>query len=166
MPGIYKLEIQESVEDLKKLMHQQQKTQAKERIQVLYLLKTQQAQTVTQAADLIGRHRVTVQAWLSLYRGGGINAMLAIKPRPGRKASIPTWAVEALAKKLQEEPEGFQSYQHIQQWLAQSLGVQASYFVVYQLVCYKLKAKLKVPRSRNPNKLSGLNNSKSPWRTL
>ena len=148
MSGIYKLEIQESAEQLQKLMHQQQKPQARERIQVLYLLKTQQAKTVTQAAQLMGRHRVTLQAWLSLYRQGGLKAMLAINPRPGRKASIPLWAVKALAKKLQE-PEGFQSYQHIQQWLAQTLGIQASYFVVYQLVRYKLKAKLKVPRPRN-----------------
>jgi len=148
MSGVYKLEIQESAEELQKLMHRQQKTQARERIQVLYLLKTQQARTVTQAAQLIGRHRVTVQDWLSLYRQGGLQALIAIKPRPGRRATIPPWAVDALEKKLQQ-PEGFQSYQHIQQWLATTLGVEASYFVVYQLVRYKLKAKLKVPRPRN-----------------
>lgn len=148
MSGVYKLEIIESAQELQKQMHQQKNSQCKERIQVLYLLKSQQAKTVSQAAQLIGRHRATVQEWLSLYRQGGIERLLEIKPRQGRQPIIPAWAVKALEKKLQE-PEGFKSYYHIQQWLSETLGVYASYFVVYRLVRYQLKAKLKVPRPVN-----------------
>ena len=71
MAGIYKLEIQESEADLKQLLREQKVAFAKERVQLLYLLKTRQAKTVQQAAKMVGRNRVTVQEWLQRYRQGG-----------------------------------------------------------------------------------------------
>jgi predicted ArsR family transcriptional regulator len=53
MAGVYKIEISES-----------EAGSGKERIQVLYLLKTKKAKTVTEAAEMLGRNRVTVQDWL------------------------------------------------------------------------------------------------------
>jgi pyruvate/2-oxoglutarate dehydrogenase complex dihydrolipoamide dehydrogenase (E3) component len=64
MAAVYKLEIAESDEDLKQLLRSQKSASDKERIQLLYLLKSEQAQTVQVAAELLGRHRVTVQEWL------------------------------------------------------------------------------------------------------
>jgi pyruvate/2-oxoglutarate dehydrogenase complex dihydrolipoamide dehydrogenase (E3) component len=64
MAAVYKLEIAESVEDLKQLLRSQKSASDKERIQLLYLLKSEQAQTVQVAAELLGQHRVTVQEWL------------------------------------------------------------------------------------------------------
>ncbi|MEP0919968.1 helix-turn-helix domain-containing protein [Leptolyngbya sp. DQ-M1] len=64
MAGVYKLEIQESTEELKQLLRAQTMATGKERLQVLYLLQTKQAKTVQAAARLIGRNRVTVQDWL------------------------------------------------------------------------------------------------------
>ena len=71
MAGIYKLNIQESEADLKQLLREQKVAFAKERVQLLYLLKTSQAKTVQQAAKMLGRNRVTVQQWLQCYRQGG-----------------------------------------------------------------------------------------------
>ena len=39
----------------------------KERVQVLYLLKSKQAETVQTAAKLVNRDRVTVQEWFKEY---------------------------------------------------------------------------------------------------
>jgi predicted transcriptional regulator len=64
MAGVYKLDIVESEAELKKLLRQEKTGSRKERIQVLYLLKTKKAKTVTEAAEMIGRNRVTVQDWL------------------------------------------------------------------------------------------------------
>ena len=36
-----------------------------------------------------------------------------------------------------------------QQWLAQTLGVEAEYYAVYQMTRYRLKAKLKAARLLN-----------------
>lgn len=145
MAGVYKLEIAESVEDLKQLLRLQKSASDKERIQVLYLLKSEQAQTVQAAAKLLGRHRVTVQEWLRLYRQGGLSGLLSHKPRLGRQPSIPQWAQDALNKRLQQE-EGFNSYGEICQWLESQQGIVSPYKTVHQLVHYRLKASPKVAR--------------------
>lgn len=99
-------------------------------------------------AVALERNRVTVQDWLRLYREGGIQKLLDIKQPPGKVPLIPQWAVDALQKKLQE-PEGFKSYKQVQIWLRDTLGIDVSYFVVHDLVYYKLRAKLKVPRPKS-----------------
>ena len=145
MAGVYKLEIAETEADLKQRLRSQKTASGKERIQLLYLLKTEQAQTVQEAAALLGRHRVTVQEWLRLYRKGGLAALLSHKPRTGRRQSIPAWAQEALTKRLQQS-DGFNSYGEICQWLETQLGISACYKTVHQLVHYRLKAAPKVAR--------------------
>ena len=109
------------------------------------MLKTEQATTIQAAAALLGRHRVTLQEWLRLYRSGGLKAMLEHKPRSGRRQSIPQWAQAALTKRL-HQPDGFNSYGEICQWLETQLGITACYKTVHQLVHYRLKASPKVAR--------------------
>ena len=58
MAGVYHLNIQEGEAELKKLLRKEKTGSGKERIQLLYLLKSQKAQTITQASELLGRHRV------------------------------------------------------------------------------------------------------------
>jgi transposase len=145
MAGVYKLEITESEADLKDLLRIQKTASAKERVQLLYLLASGQAKTVDCAASLLGRHRVTVQTWLSLYRKGGLAGLLERKSPTGRKHSIPAWAQEALRKRLQQS-EGFNSYGEICQWLQTQLGISAPYKTVHQLVHYRLGASPKVAR--------------------
>lgn len=145
MAGVYKLDIAESVEELKQLLGRQKSATDKERVQLLYLLKSEQAKTVQAAAELIGRHRVTVQEWLGLYRKGGLVGLLSHKPRVGTKQSIPQWAQDALKKRL-EQPEGFNSYGEICQWLERELGIVSPYKTVHKLVHYRLQALPKVAR--------------------
>jgi len=148
MAGVYKLDITETATDLKHLLGAQKTATDKERIQLLYLLKTEQAQTVQAAAALLGRHRVTVQKWLSRYRSGGLEALLEHKPHPGRQPSIPEWAQTALNKRLHQS-EGFNSYGEIVGWLESHLGIRAPYKTVHQLVHYRLKASPKVARPQS-----------------
>jgi transposase len=145
MAGVYKLEISESEEDLKRMLRGQKTASDKERIQLLYLLKTKQAKTIQSAAEMLGRNRVTVQDWLGNYRQGGLAGLLGHKPRTGRKQSVPQWAQKALMKKL-EESEGFESYGQICQWLESQLGIKTNYKTLYYLVRYRLKARPKVAR--------------------
>lgn len=145
MAGVYKLDIQESEADLKQLLREQKAASAKERVQLLYLLKTSQAKTVQQVALMLGRNRVTVHEWLQRYRKGGLDELLRHNKSSGRPRSIPQWAESALKKRLQQ-PQGFESYGAICQWLETNLGVQASYKTVHQLVHYRLNASPKVAR--------------------
>jgi len=145
MAGVYKLEITESEEELKEMLGKQKTASDKERVQVLYLLKSKQSSTVQAVAKLIGRNRSTVQEWLKGYREGGITGILHHKPRVGRSQKIPQWAQKALQKQLQQE-EGFNSYGEIRHWLQEKLGIESTYKNVHDLVHYRLKAAPKVAR--------------------
>lgn len=149
MVGITSINVNESLDDLTKQLRQAEAPTAKERLQVLYWLKQDTAPSISTIAKAIGKHRNTVQTWLSMYRTGGVEAMLFVKKSPGGVRVIPHWAEAALAKRLQDPNHGFQSYGAVQQWLAETLGIEAEYHAVYQMTHYRLKAKLKVARPQN-----------------
>lgn len=146
MSGVVKIEITESAETLKKLLINASTPQEKERIQTIYWLKTQAVKTVKEIAIMLGRNRVTIQKWLHKYRTGGINLLLESKKnKGGRPRAIPSQAIAKLKEEL-KNPAGFQSYSEIQLWLKTCFEIDVAYRTVHELVRYKLKAKLKVPR--------------------
>lgn len=149
MAGVSSIEVRESLEQLTQLLCQVKTSSAKERLQVLYWLKQENAPSISAIAKAIGKHRNTLQTWLAMYRDGGVEAMLEIKKSPGGVRSIPQWAEDALARRLQDQRHGFKSYYEVQQWLAETLGVKAKYHAVYQMTHYRLRAKLKVARPRH-----------------
>lgn len=105
-----------------------------------------QVKRIEDVAVVVGRERVTVHRWLKTYTSLGINGLLAAKKSTGRPPIINTEAREQLSKEL-EQPEGFKSYGEIQTWLKAVEGIEASYKVVHDTVRYRMKAKLKVPRT-------------------
>lgn len=145
MVGISKIEIQESSEQLKTLMHLQTSAMAKERLQVLYLLRSLQAKDITEAARLVGRDRTTVQRWMQKYKSGGIEKLIAERTGQGRKRSISSQVSSALEEELAKR-EGFKSYGEIQDWLQQEHNLRVRYGTVHLHVRYRLGAKLKQPR--------------------
>lgn len=145
MAGVYKLEIHESEAELKQLLREQKTAFGKERIHLLYLLKSKQATTVQEAASMLGRHRATLQQWLRLYREGGLVGLLKRKVPTGRRRGIPEWVETALQKRL-EEAQGFDGYQAICDWLESQLGIETKYKTVHKLVHYRLQSSPKVPR--------------------
>lgn len=148
MTGVVKINITETASELKQLLKQQKEAFALERVQALYLLKTQQVETVQHLAVVLGKSRVTMQRWLRQYREGGLNRLLEQHPRTGRPKIISQPVRERLLLEL-AQPEGFDSYGEVQTWLKASEGIDASYKVVHDTVHYQLKAKLKVPRPQS-----------------
>jgi len=149
MAGVSSIEVKESLDDLAERVRQAKTPTAKERLQVLYWLKQENAPSISAISKASGKHRNTLQTWLTIYREEGVEAMLERKKSSGGMRVIPEWAEEALAKRLQDPNHGFCSYGAVQQWLADSLGVEAEYHAVYQMTRYRLKAKLKVARPQN-----------------
>lgn len=149
MVGVTSIQVKESVQELKEKLRQTKFPKEKERLQVLYWLKQEDAPSIGEIAVSLGKHRNTLQTWLAKYREGGIEALLSRKKSPGRVRVIPKWAEFALQKRLKQENHGFQSYGEVQQWLSETLGVEAEYHAVYQMTHNRLKAKLKVPRPVN-----------------
>ncbi len=57
MAGIYKLDILESEAELHALLRQQKTVSGKERVQVLYLLKTQKAKTIEEKIGIEAKYK-------------------------------------------------------------------------------------------------------------
>jgi transposase len=149
MVGLTSVEVKESLEELAAQLRQAKTLKDKERLQVLYWLKQDKPPSISAIAKATGKHRNTLQTWLLQYRNGGVEAMLEVKKSLGGVRVIPQWAEEALAKRLQESEQGFASYGAVQQWLSETLGIEAEYHAVYQMTRHRLKAKLKVARPQN-----------------
>jgi transposase len=79
MSGVVKIDIVESEETLKALLLKAEKVEEKEKLQVLYWLKTKTVDSVSAIAVFLGRHRTTVQRWLTSYRQGGLEELLREK---------------------------------------------------------------------------------------
>ncbi len=92
MAGVTSIEVQESLDDLTEQLRQAKTLRAKERLQILYWLKQDNAPSISAIAKAIGKHRNTLQTWLSMYSEGGVEALLEIKKSPGGVRVIPQWA--------------------------------------------------------------------------
>lgn len=142
MAGVCKIEITETVPELKTLLNHQKTVTGFQKIQALYLFKIRQVSTVKELAITLGVNRITVQRWLKQYRREGLLGLLQVKQSGGRKPAIPAEARDKLEKRLNDPENGFQSYGEIQTWLQEEYNINASYKAVYATVRYQLKSKL------------------------
>ena len=69
--------IREDEATLKERLQREHDGQRKPRLQMLYLLVTQQAQDRQHVARLLGIHRNTIGRWLARYAAGGLDVLLA-----------------------------------------------------------------------------------------
>lgn len=146
MAGVTRVEVRETAAELADLIQKQSNPKLQERLQVLYLLKLPEPMSISVIAKVIGRHRGSVQEWLSQYRSGGLETLLQIGQSTGRPRAIPEWAVASLKQRLDDPEGGFGSYTQVQQWLSETLNIEAEYGTVHHLVRYRLGAKLKAAR--------------------
>lgn len=148
MSGISKIKIKESIETLKSLLNEQKSSDFFQKIQVLYLLKTQQVKTITEVAEIVGRHRVTIQGWLRCYEKEGIEGILKEKTGGGRKSIIAAEIMDKLTEKL-EKTSDFSSYKEVQTWLEKEFQVTVGYDVVYYLIRKKLNFFFLLKKAKN-----------------
>jgi transposase len=142
------IEIAESETFLEKSLKQAKTGFRKERLQMLWWIKTKQIRYRQEIGERLGRSPATISRWLSLYRQGGLSSLLEEKKAPGAVPQIRGEVLEKLKQRLASE-EGFRSYGAIVDWLEQECGVTVHYETVRQCVRNKLQAKLKVPRPRS-----------------
>ena len=123
MAGITRFEIRESAEDLAAQLQAQTNPIFKERLQVLYLMKVPNAMSISAISLVVGKHRGTLQRWLSVYASEGLDGLLRVKQSPGRPSVIPAWAVKRLQQRL-AEPVGFKSYGEISAMAIEHVGCE------------------------------------------
>ncbi len=103
MSGVVLIEIRETESELKAVLREEKDATRHEKLQVVYWLKTKTVETVLSVAVRLGKHRTTIQRWLSSYREGGIEKLLFQKPRSGRPRIMNPETVERLSNQLPEK---------------------------------------------------------------
>jgi putative transposase len=83
MGNHFRVEIKESKEELEHRLRHAITASSKERLQMLYWLKTDAIATRQELAKRLGRNPSTVYRWLNRYQHGGISALLVVKTPPG-----------------------------------------------------------------------------------
>ncbi|MGJ5673016.1 MAG: helix-turn-helix domain-containing protein [Nostochopsis sp.] len=144
----FKIEIAQSEEELKKRLQTARLGNQKEKLIMLWWLKSGQVKEQQEIGKRLGRDTSTVTRWLHKYRSSGLSGLLEINKAAGAKRKINDDAIAALEEKL-KAGKGFSSYGAIVEWLKQEYGQSFEYATVYSLVRYKLGAKLKVPRPQS-----------------
>jgi putative transposase len=148
MANKFKVDIAESLDTLKKQLKTQRTAQGKERLQMLYWIKSGQLKTRQALAARLDRAESTIYRWLQTYRHQGLDGLLNVKTPPGKTPQIRGTVLEQLKQRL-SQPEGFASYGAIQAWLSHQCGIEVPYSTVHRTVRYQLQAKLKAPRPRS-----------------
>jgi transposase len=139
------IEITESEPDLKKRLQHAREAIHKEKLQMLWWLKSGQVTQQQEIGNRLGRDTSTVTRWLPKYRQGGLVELLPIPKAAGNKRKIKGEVLADLQQQLQH-PAGFSSYGAIVEWLKQKQALTVEYGTVSATVRYLLAAKLKEPR--------------------
>lgn len=137
--------IKESVEFLEQQLKNTRTASLKERLQILWWLKTGQVEQHQELGRRLGRDTSTVTRWLQKYRRGGLSQLLEVKTAPRQTPHLTKEALAGLKERL-EQGTAFKSYGEIVEWLKTEYDLELTYATVYSWVHYRLKAKLKVPR--------------------
>jgi transposase len=143
--------ITERADELKQHVRHERDGHKKPRLQMLYLLASEQAHSRQDVAHLLGVHRNTIGRWLALYTAGGLHALLASYVPAGKPVSLAPAVLASLEQAL-HRPEGFASYEALRQWVWRTHSVEVKYKTLYRLVRTRFRAKLKVPRPSHTKK--------------
>ena len=142
----YQERIDLTADELKTILSQQRTINNRQKIQALYWLKAGYSQSLTDVAERLGVHRITVHRWLKQYSAGGLPELLKIRQATGRPRVIPEAIIAGISKKLSEESCEFKSYKEIGKWVEDNYQVSVKYQTLHKQLHYRMKAKLKVPR--------------------
>jgi ParB family chromosome partitioning protein len=142
----YPERIEDTVSELKIIMSQQRTVTNRQKVQALYLLKSGLSQSITNVAEVLGVHRITVQRWFKQYSEEGLSSLLKLGKSTGRPRVISSEIIAGISTKINAESCEFKSYKEIARWVEENYQVSVKYQTLHKQVRYRMKAKLKVPR--------------------
>jgi transposase len=100
MANKFKVEIQETVEELEHRLERAITAVSKEKLLLLYWIATKKIKTREELATMLKRDSSTIYRWLRAYKQGGITSLLTVKKAPGKTPHIPPEVREKLIEKL------------------------------------------------------------------
>src|SRR4028119_109554 len=152
----YPERIEDTVTELKIIMSQQRTVTSRQKVQALYLLKSGLSQSITDVAELVGVHRITVLRLFKQYSEGGLSSLLKLGQSTGRPRAISSEIIAGISTKINEESCEFKSYKEIARWVEENYQVSVKYQTLHKQIRYRMKAKLKVPRPLSNKKDPGV----------
>jgi transposase len=144
----YSIAITESPEELQALIRAQKLTIKRDRLEFLYLLKTQTVKSQQAAGAQIGLKERQSQTLWHLYKTGGITKLLDLK-RQTYFGKLSTAEMSELNTYLKTDKAD--TLTDIQTWIATTFGVNYTLGGI-SLLCGRLKIKLKTGRPSNVRK--------------
>ncbi len=102
MSNQFRVEVRESSEELQHRLRHAVTAATKERVQMLYWVKTQAITTRQELSQRLGRDESTVYRWLKRYQQGAIDALLEVKTPPGKSGCIPANVMSQLHERLSQ----------------------------------------------------------------
>lgn len=146
----YSQAIQQSEEELQSRQRSASKVVIYQRLQMLRLLKSCRAKTLSEAARAIGVNRRSTQKWWRQYKEQGLESLLEVAPTRQSRLSK-----EQQQELLAEAAKGkFSTIVEILRWVEQSFGISYTEVGMWKLV-KRLKIKKKTPRPSHVKKDEG-----------
>jgi len=129
---ITNIRIKESIEVLEKLLSEEKNKKRRNRLYMIYLLKTRRVIDAKELAEVMSVDKSTITRWLVLYRKGGLKNLLKLKTSSGRPSKIPCDVIEKLKFELGKS-KGFNNIKEIILWLKENYNLECTYRQVYHL---------------------------------
>lgn len=101
----FKVKINETLSELEKCLSKSITAKEKERIQMIYWLKTNLVSTRREQALLLSRYESTITRWLTNSWIGELQKLLKLKNAPGKASKILGEVLTGLQEKLSEPVE-------------------------------------------------------------
>jgi len=149
--GLILPKVRESIGTLQKFLRKNLSSKQHQRVNFLFLIKSEKIRTKGEAAEILGVHRNTISAWAKEYERAGLKGLMRIGKPGGNRSPFTTQDLRRLRKRL-SSPEGFGSYAEAQAWIEKELQVKLSLASTFYWVRIKLGASPKVARPRHEKK--------------
>lgn len=147
-----KLEIRESLIELKKALSKQKVLKLERRVKCLICIRTNKFDNRQDLADYLGVDKRTMERWLKNYSSGGISAMLAIEPKNKGSKIITQEIHKGLERRVKDSKNPFLGYWDAQQWVNDEFGVEVKYQRIREYLIQHFGTKLKTPRKSHYKK--------------
>jgi Transposase and inactivated derivatives len=128
----YQEKIEETTTELKIIIDRARIVTNRQKVQALYLLKSESSQNITHVAELLGVHKITVQRWLKQYNNGRLSSLLKLRRSTGRPRVIPSEVIAEISTKISEESCEFKSYKEIAAWVEDNYQVSVKYQTLHK----------------------------------
>lgn len=124
------------------------------RIKVLIEFKKNETGGISKrvVADTVGVNHNSVQAWRTLYRQGGIAAVVKHERKEGRPSAITAQEHQLIEKKLNDPTNGLRGYVELLSWVEMEFNKTIKYNTLLKYSMRHFGSKVKVARKSHVKK--------------